>query len=678
MRYLFLLLLMLPFLLDAQVEPRPRLRKKTELNSDVELYNLTEINTSALEFSPVFYGNGIVFVSSRRKEGPVDEQIGETFFELFYAELDPNGIPLKPESFSLRINSQLHEGPVSFNRDGDMMYFTRNNLIQGVQKADSKGRVGMKIYQATRGQFDWENVRELSFNSDEYSCMHPSLSPDGNKLYFASNRPGGQGKLDIWVAFNQNGQWSEPVNMGPQINTDGNEAFPFIHESGTLFFASDEHKGYGALDLFMIDVGKPEWGEVINLGEPFNSKSDDLGIILNPDGNIGYFSSDRQGGNGKDDIYMFEAPNGIQGIQFPKLSNIVVTVYDENTGRPLPGASIWIYEKTTSGSVKGDELYDLELLPSQSDGDKMVFRRTRKQEEELGEPKFISNSNGEAYTMLNEAGNYIILSSKPGYTTREVEYSPGENIYKRPVRVGLTPSDCMALSGLVASRPYNKRIPNANVRMINKCTGEEVRTRTNINGTFEYCIELGCEFTVISELAGYKSDTTQVSTVNLRSKRSFAVVLEMTPESTSLLRKPIREGAVIVLQNIHYDFGKSSIRKGEAKDLEDLARLMKAYPSMEIELVSHTDCRGSDEFNLKLSLDRAESAKEFLLSRGIEKKRIKAFGYGEAFPVNQCDCEEGVNCTDEEYEANRRTEVKISRMDEPLGAEYSFPFDEKN
>lgn len=678
MRYLFLISVLLPFLLGAQVDSKFRSRKKTELNASVELRNLAEANTDALEFSPVFYENGIVFVSSRRKDGPIDNQIGETFFELFYSELDPNGIPLKPESFSLRINSQLHEGPVSFNRDGDMMYFTRNNLMQGVQKADSKGKVGMKIYQAGRGQFDWENVQELPFNSDEYSCMHPSLSPDGSKLYFASDRPGGKGKLDIWVAFSRNGQWLEPVNMGPQVNTDGNDAFPFIHESGTLFFASDGHKGYGGLDLFMIDVGQPEWGKVVNLGEPFNSKADDLGIILNPEGDIGYFSSDREGGKGKDDIYMFEAPEGIQGVQFPKLSNVVIAVYDENSGRRLPGASIWIYEKTVSGSVKGGELYDLELLPSESDGEKMVFRRTRKQEKDLGAPEFVSNANGEAYTLLNEAGEYIILASKAGYTPKEVNYKPEENIYKRPIEVGLSPSNCMTLSGLVASRPYNKHIPNATVRMINGCTGEEMRTRTNINGTFEYCIELGCEFTVISELAGYRSDTTQVSTVNLRSNRTFAVVMEMEPESTSMLRKPIREGAVIVLRNIHYDFGKSSIRKGEAQELEDLARLMKAYPSMEVELTSHTDCRGSDEFNLQLSLDRAESAKAFLASRGINKRRIKAFGYGEAFPANHCNCNEGVKCTDEEYEANRRTEVRISRMDEPLEVDYGGPFEEKN
>ncbi len=673
MRYICLLILFLPFFLDAQPGSHNRLRKnrKTALNSEVALRNVTSLNTEALEFSPVFYANGIVFVSSRRKNGPVDPQIGETFFELFYSELDPNGVPMEPKSFSLQINSQVHEGPVSFNRDGDVMYFTRNNLSQGIQKADSKGKVGMKVYEARRGQFDWEDVKELPFNSDEYSCMHPSLSADGNILYFASNKPkGGQGGLDIWASLKRNGEWSEPFNMGSRINTPGNDAFPFIHESGTLFFASDGHKGYGGLDLFMIDISQPEWGEVVNLGEPFNSKEDDLGVILNPDGNIGYFASSRPSGFGKDDLYMFEAPEGIQGVQFPEMANAVIAVYDENSGRKLEGATVRIFEKAANGGVKGGELYDLELLPSQGEEDRMVFRRVPKKEEDIDAPKFTTNANGEAYTMLNIAREYVVLVSMPGYTTKEQEYRPEGNVFNRPVEVGLSPTNCLTLSGLVASTPYNKKIPNVLIRVINGCTGAEEVVRTNINGTFEHCIEIGCEFTIISEQAGYLPDTTMVSTVKLRSKRSFAIVMEMAPESTSILRKPIQEGAVILLQNIHYDFGKSSIRKGEAKDLEDLVRLMNAYPSMEIELISHTDCRGEEEFNLRLSLERAESAKQFLVSRGIAARRIKAFGYGEAFPANHCNCDMSVRCTDEEYELNRRTEVKIARINEPLEVDY--------
>ncbi|MCB0569292.1 MAG: PD40 domain-containing protein [Phaeodactylibacter sp.] len=667
MRWFVYILCLLPFCLPAQ-QPgsRSHLHKATGLNKSVELNNLASLNTPALEFSPVFYANGIVFVSSRRKSGPVDAEIGETFFELFYAELDPNGQPMKPAPFSLQINSERHEGPVSFNRRGNIMYFTRNNLNQGRQKADSKGKVRMNIYEAQRGRFDWENVQELPFNSTEYNCMHPSLSLDGKKLYFASDRPGGQGGFDIWVSLKQGSQWSEPINMGSRINTSGDEAFPFIHESGTLFFASTGHKGYGGFDLFMIDIGNPEWGEVINLGEPFNSKADDLGIILNPDGNVGYFSSNRPGGFGKDDIYMFEAPEGIQGVTFPEMSSIVLAIYDESTGRQLQGASIRVFEKDDTGAGLEEDLYELELMPAESEGEKMVFRRVRKNEEGLGEPKYTTNNRGEAYALMNDAREYLLLASKQGYTTREVEYIPADNVFKRPVEIGLAPNNCMSLGGLVESIPYHKRIPNAVVRIINHCTGEEETARTTINGTFEACIEIGCDFTIIGQQAGYLSDTTHISTVNLRGKRSFAVVLEMEPESTASISQPIREGSVILLRNIHYDFGKSAIRSGEARDLEDLARLMASYPSMEIELISHTDCIGSEEFNQKLSLDRAESARQFLVSRGVDPRRIKAFGYGEAFPLNHCNCAEGVTCTDEEYEYNRRTEVKVTRMNEPI------------
>jgi outer membrane protein OmpA-like peptidoglycan-associated protein len=666
MRYYLLLFCVLPFILSAQVGKRGKLRKADALNADVQLNNLSTLNTPALEFSPVFYANGIVFVSSRKKNGPVDASIGETFFELFYAELDPNGLPMRPSPFSLNINSQFHEGPVSFNRKGSRMYFTRNNFSQGIRKADSKGKTGLKIYEAQQGYFDWENIRELPFNDDEFTCMHPSLSPDGKMLYFASNRPGGQGGLDIWVTLKQGDSWSEPINMGSRINTTGNEAFPFIHDSGNLFFSSDGHKGFGALDLFMIDISESNWGEVVNLGSPFNSESDDLGIILNPDGNVGYFSSNRIGGFGKDDLYMFKAPQGIQGVVFPTMANVVITVFDEQSGRKLPGVSIRIYEDEEGMSdAQSSELYDLELMPAESGDDKMIFKRVRKNEDDLAPPQHITNKAGESYAIVNNAKAYKLIVSKQGFLTKEVAYEPSENVYNRPVEVGLAPSNCITLSGLVASQPYNKPIPNAIVTVVNRCTGEKNLLRTNINGTFEHCIEMGCEFDIISNRQGYVQDSTRVSTIKLRGQRSFAVVLEMVPLSANILREPIQEGSVILLKNIHYDFGKSSIRAGEAEELEDLANLMKAYPSMEIELISHTDCRGTDQFNLELSLARAESAKKFLVNRAIDKNRIKAFGYGEAYPLNNCRCDSSENdCSEEAYEINRRTEVRITQMNE--------------
>jgi hypothetical protein len=209
----------------------------------VRLFNASRVNTSDLEFCPVIYENGLVYVS-RYQNGPVDPE-GNTYFELFYAELDPNGMPGAPASFSTEINSAYHEGPVSFSRDGNRLFFSRTNLRKGVRRADKKGRTGLKIYTAERGVFDWENVRELPFNSDEYTCMHPALSADESKLFFASNQPGGYGGMDLYVSEWDNGQWSAPINLGPDVNTSQNEAFPFFHESGVLFFASNGHPGLG-------------------------------------------------------------------------------------------------------------------------------------------------------------------------------------------------------------------------------------------------------------------------------------------------------------------------------------------------------------------------------------------------------------------------------------------------
>lgn len=644
------------------------LAQPANTDSDIEVENMVEINSEDLDFSPSLYANGIVFVSSRRKNGPIDKGIGETFFELYYAELDPNGDPMSPQAFSININSTHHEGPVCFSPEGDRLYFTRNNAVQGAAKSNSKGRTGMKVYEAERGYFDWENVRELSFNSDEYNCMHPSLSSDGRLLYFASDRPGGKGGMDIWVTAKTPQGWSEPVNMGDRINSADNEVFPFIHESGTLFFSSDGHKGFGGLDLFMIDMSSNEWGETTNLGAPFNTPEDDLGLILLPDGEIGYFSSNRKGGLGKDDLYRFRAPTGIKGTVFPNMTQTVILAYDEQSGRKLNGVSLRIYEAGDDElQAREGGLYDLELLPAESGGEKMVFRRVRKKEDDLGDAPYVTNGMGEAYASLNAAGTYTLLLSKPGYISQEITYQPAENVYGRPVEVGLVPSNCVTLSGLVASTPYNKPIPSALVRIVNQCNGQEELIRTNINGTFEHCIAMGCDFTIVTERPGYRRDSTTISTIKLRGRRSFAVVMEMPPESSSVLSAPITEGAVILLQNILYDFGKSTIRSGEAEDLESLVKLMQTYPSMEIELISHTDCRGEEQFNLELSLKRAEAAKDFLVNKGISAARIKAFGYGEALPVNDCRCAQ-TDCTEQEHEANRRTEVRIARINEPIGA----------
>jgi len=636
---------------------------------EVRIFNTSPVNTEGLEFCPAVYENGLVFVS-RYKNGPVDPKTGQTFFELFYAELDPNGMPGKPESFSTELNSAYHEGPVSFSPSGDRIFFTRTNSRNGVRRSDGKGRSVEKIYEATRGLFDWENIKELPFNSDEYRSVHPAISHDEQKLFFSSDRPNGYGGMDLYVVEWENGQWSEPINLGPEVNSSGNDVFPFFHQSGTLFFSSDGHNGGGRkdLDLYMIDMSGRKWGQVFNMGAPFNSSSDDLGLVILPDGRSGYFSSAREGGFGQDDVYMFQAPLGMQGIRPMAVLSGVVTVTDKTTSRRMIGAAIRLFEVNKDGIINDEAAYDLELVPSESKDGEMVMKMIRKKDENLGSPLAVTDREGEAVLQLQPDKEYLLLISKPDYFTQELLFKTDELGPDQPLDFLLEPTNCIILSGTVRSDRFQIAIPSATIKLTNLCDNTVSTYRSNIGGNYEICLPIGCDYILEGAKPGYESGATRVTTVRLRGSRSLSADLMIHPTSDAILREPIKEGTIIVLENIYYDFNKSAIRKGAAQDLEALAQLMNIYPSMQIELGAHTDSRGTDEYNLDLSLRRAQSAKEFLIQRGIAANRIRTVGYGETQLRNHC--EEGVNCSDAEHLLNRRTEVKVLNINERVKVSY--------
>lgn len=669
--YPLAILCLLPLLLPAQRKNKKfeALYGREDYRRDISLSNASNINTDGMEFSPVLYGNGIVYVS-RRKNGPLDEETGQTFYELFYAELDPNGQPLKAQNFSVEINSHLHEGPVSFNRQGNQIYFTRSNQKQGLSKADKKGKVRLKIYTADKGYFDWENIRELPFNDNSYSCLHPALSADGKRLFFASDKPGGFGGMDIYFVEKTSRGWSAPINLGPEINTPKNEVFPFSHESGTLFFSSNGHQGLGELDLFMIDLSDRKWGRVINLGLPFNSEKDDLGLVLRPDGTRGYFTSNRQKDNrGQDDIFLFDAPAGLKGIELPEVNNTLVAVYDVESSRRILGANVRIYPLSADGLADNDELYNLEMLPNEKG--EVSLTLVRKKEEELGEPHHVTNRNGEVVVPFEVGKSFLVIIAKRGYKTQEIKFTSSEQLPARPLEVLMEPNNCLGLVGNALVDGYNVPVANARVQITNECTGKTGVTHTNIEGKFEYCLEVGCNFSIRILKEGYDEGSSKISTENIRGNRYLAAEVKMRVKSLDLLKEPISVGTVIVLDNIYYDFNKSAIRSGEARDLEALAKLMNRYPSMEIELGAHTDSRGENDYNLKLSLKRAESAKSFLLREGIKSHRIQVFGYGEAYPRNHCI--DNQECSEEEHSFNRRTEVKVTKIDESVRLEFKGP-----
>ncbi len=616
----------------------------------------------------MFYQTGIVFVSTRAN-GEVDPKTNQPFFELFYADTDRNGIPLKPEPFSLEINSNVHEGPVAFSKNGNNIFFTRNNTKNGVTKADAQNRIGMKVYSGVRGQYDWENITELSFNNDEYTVFHPTLSPDGTKLYFSSNMPGGFGGFDLYVSEKKGESWGKPMNLGANINTSKKEAFPFIHESGSLFFTSDGHKdNVGGLDMYMAKVGADgEFLKAENLGDQFNSDKDDLGLILNTDGTRGYFTSDRTGGFGKDDIYFFEIKEGLNGTSVP-LDGLVIS-YDETTKEPLADVSVKLLEGSPDGLTSNGDLYDVMLMPSGAGANELSLKLVKKNNSALDKPDKITDKDGMAPLSLKSNKQYILLVAKKGYENEELVLSTiGKKEGSITTEVFMKRKTCADITGVIKMSKNNIVVPNALVKVTNNCTKEVITTRTNSDGVYTVCLRDGCDYSIVAEKEGYEpSKAGKTPRIVKDFTQTYTVNLDLNPingKGGSI----VPTGTVIVLENIYYDFGKWNIRAGAARELDALSALMKRFPSMEIELSSHTDCRGSDDYNKDLSVKRAEAAHRYLVARGVDSRRIKPLGMGESIIRNKC--KDGVDCSEEEHQYNRRTEIKIIRIDEPVSIKY--------
>ncbi|OWY19840.1 hypothetical protein C7N43_29885 [Sphingobacteriales bacterium UPWRP_1] len=273
--------------------------KKLQLDSGQYNITLLPFNSKGSDFSPSFFNDGLVFASSRNLSAfeQKDGWTGEAFLDLYYTEPQAEGWT-EPVVLPGKTNTPAHEGPATFNKFGTLMYFTRS-----ATKGESKksGTVNLKLYQAKWVNGKWTDVDELPFNSNDYSVGHPALSPDGKTLYFTSDMPNGYGGKDLYKSEYKNGQWTEPQNLGRSINTEGDEMFPTVQSDGTLYFSSDGQGGVGGLDIFVAVNQNGAW-IVDNAGYPINSSMDDFGLILRPDKQQGYFSSNRPGSR-KDDVY---------------------------------------------------------------------------------------------------------------------------------------------------------------------------------------------------------------------------------------------------------------------------------------------------------------------------------------------------------------------------------------
>lgn len=525
--------------------------------ANFEIKHFNSINSPQSDFGPAFFGDGIVFVSDRRQnflESKKYEWTNSNYLDMYFAtpkyldEFFQDMNPPKP--FSDKFNQTYHDGPATFARHDSLIYLTRATRGKEGKDADNYRTDRLKIFWAAYNG-TWSKTEPFFMNSDDYSVGHPSLTPNGDTIYFVSDKPGGFGGTDIYSCVWENGAWSQPVNLGESVNSFGNEMFPAIigHQ---LYFASDGFAGFGGLDIFRSTFSDGKWSKAENLGQPINSPFDDFAMVLDSEGKKGFFSSNRPGGLGSDDIYACKR-------------------IDTN-------------KKKT-----------------------------------------------------NAADQQAVAKNQ----------------------VPCPPKDTLAvmISGKVKDRMTQKPLQGATVFLLNTQTGKAKVLKTDANGMFKAMgtkgilyVAKGMQNNYIADCLNFKIETTDTA-------RTASIPRDLQIEQLELNKIISVNHLDYSIENIYYDFNKWFIRPDAARELDKLVQVMKENP-VTIELGSHTDSRGSKEYNLDLSQKRAESAVRYIVLQGIDASRITAKGYGESQLVNHCS--DGVACTAQEHQANRRTEFKVT------------------
>ena len=500
---------------------------------------LKDANSRDSDFGPAFARDdyGLLWFTSSRDDARGNKEhgaTGQSFTDIFETRLDKKGKWSTPVPVDF-LNSEFEEGTPSFSSDYTEMWFTRC-------EAGKREKKGCVIMYSTREGTRWTDPVKEEILADSLVAAHPAISPDGQTLYFVSDIPGGLGGKDIYrvTRTSPGSAWSRPENLGADINTRGDELFPYMRDNGWLYFASDGHIGMGGLDIFRAVPQGGEGWMVENMRSPLNTYADDFGLTFEKEAEKGIFSSSRKG-RAVDDLYTFVMP--------PLLFSITGLVKDEKTGQPVEGATVQLIA---------------------SDGANM--------QSETG-------AAGDFKFSLRPEVDYIFLASKKGF------------------------------------------------------------------------------------LNGKEKETTR----GQDKSRDFMATILLTP-----IDKPIE------LPNIFYDFGKWDLRPESMVSLDKLVETLNDNPNVTIELMSHTDSRDTEEYNLDLSQKRAQSVVDYLIGKGIAADRLTARGYGETSPKvvdalilgDSPFLREGVTLTEQyinslaseeqkeiAHQINRRTEFRVLSTD---------------
>lgn len=509
-----------------------------------EIKSLSELNSSTNDFAPVLNSGKLYFTSSRPEaEGDITNAwTGEKNADIFYADKKGSGFN-SPKKMSTIINSGEFEGTCTFNTEGTELYFTRCATADFSTKEKLKTAKNefCHIYYSKLNGNEWSEPEQLRLFADTINVGQPALSKDGKTLFVSSDVRAGFGGKDIYFFTKTDTGWSVPNNAGKPINSRGDDMFPWLDERGNLYYASNGLAGMGGLDIFRARKTKKGFDEPENLKSPINSGADDFGYIIekykpqNENDSIlsaGYFSSNRKGGKGGDDIYRFEE----KWVNYFVLKGKVVAKNYEDSENP-------------DSKVLGFVPLEKVMVIVQSDIDSFSL---------------VTNSAGLFSAPLKAETNYKLTYYKPNYFAKKEA----------------------------------------------------------------------------------------VTTKGKRTQDSTTIIIPAYAELEKIF--PQKE---IVIPNIYYDYNKATLRPESKMVLDSILTFFSDNKDLKIEIGSHTDSRGSDEYNAKLSQERAQSVVDYLIEKGVGADRLTAHGYGETKLINRCA--NGVECTEDEHQKNRRTTFRI-------------------
>jgi outer membrane protein OmpA-like peptidoglycan-associated protein len=629
---------------------------------------IANFNSGQSDFSPAFFKKGLVFVSNRnystsikrtfewdqssflnlyyvrdtaliKKVNKTDTAEGKskrrkiyyndddtrstsndtrTMGAISYKYVDTSNMFVTPEvivsDFSKSIKTKYHEGPMTFSADQQTIIFTRNNYNKGRARKSDDGINKLKLYTAQiNNDGEWKNIKPLNINSNEFSVGHPAFAAGDTILYFVSDMPGGLGGTDLYRSFWSQDKWGTPQNLGPKINTPGNEQFPYIDKDGALYFSSDGHPGLGGLDLFRLSSDSvPE-----NMGVPINSSFDDFGIAINEKGNEGFFSSNRRRGVNDDDIYK---------IYVDKPSKFIIHIIDSITHDLIAHSEINVTE--TSGL----------------------------------EASVDSSTSGSFNAKLWNQATYLFKASAYGYSAKDSNILTDISHPLIEIPLVRIQEGCI-VAGTITNKDTKLPLAGAHITIVDKATQDTLYNYTvGDNGKYRYAgLKGNHSYEIFVWKEGYFVKPSAILSTKgndcLSDKiREYDYLKDFELEQIIL-------GKAIKIDNIYFDLAKYNIRKDAAKELDKIVKLMQDNPDIIIELSSHTDCRASYQYNMTLSDNRAKSSAAYIVSKGITKERITGKGYGETKLVNDCGCEGKIitrTCSEQEHQANRRTEFQVT------------------